>query len=102
MHPLSTVTSFEQAGFCGLSQRQLAPCLLESAVLIVLASLIGMYRLDQSGTLWPDGPRYANAGAMIHDWLRSGDYLHPLRFAEANYVQYPAFSIPFHPPAYPG
>jgi hypothetical protein len=76
--------------------------LLESAVIMVLAVTIGMYRLYRSGTLWPDGPRYANAGAMIHDWIRSGDYTHPVRFAEANYIRYPAFNIPFHPPAYPG
>ncbi len=80
----------------------LAVRLLASATLMALAMTIGMYRLYQSGTLWPDGPRYANAGAMIYDWIRSGDYLHPVRFAEANYIQYPAFSIPYHPPAYPG
>ena len=82
--------------------RQLALRLIESATIMVLAVTIGMYRLNQSGTLWPDGPRYANAGAMIYDWIRSGDYMHPVRFAEANYIRYPAFSIPFHPPAYPG
>lgn len=38
---------------------------------------------------------------MIHDWLRSGEYLHPYRFAIANYTQYPAFNIPYHPPVYP-
>lgn len=39
---------------------------------------------------------------MIHDWLRSGDLLDPYGFALKNYAQYPAFSIPYHPPLYPG
>src|SRR5262249_36585020 len=46
-------------------------------------------------------PRYANAGAMIHDWLLSGDLLHPYEFAKKNYCQYPAFNVPYHPPGYP-
>ncbi len=38
---------------------------------------------------------------MIHDAVRSGQLLHPFDFARANYAQYPAFSIPYHPPGYP-
>jgi 4-amino-4-deoxy-L-arabinose transferase-like glycosyltransferase len=38
---------------------------------------------------------------MVHDWILSGQYLHPYEFALANYAQYPAFNIPYHPPAYP-
>lgn len=71
--------------------------------LIVLTALgIGLVGVSTTGTLWPDGPRYANAGAMIRDWLLSGDWSHPYRFAIANYCQYPSFSIPYHPPVYPG
>jgi len=71
-------------------------------ILVALALLIGLFHVFGSGPLWPDSPRYANGGAMIHDWLRSGDYRHPLDFAQANYAQYPGFSIPYHPPVYPG
>lgn len=76
-------------------------CILPVA-LFLLALLIACYDIQGSGSVFPDGPRYANAGAMIHDWLKSGDLLHPLRFSEANYARYPGFSLPYHPPVYPG
>ena len=38
---------------------------------------------------------------MIHDWLLSGEWTDPYGFAQKSYVQYPSFSIPFHPPAFP-
>jgi len=63
--------------------------------------LIGCTNLSGSGPLWPDSPQYANAAAMIHDWLLSGDIFHPWQFAERNYVQFPAFHLPYHPPGYP-
>ena len=63
--------------------------------------VIGLHNLSQSGPqLLEDGPRYANNGAMVHDWLLLGDYLHPVEFAHTNYVRYPAHSIPYHPPGY--
>ena len=71
------------------------------AALLVVAMLIGCFNLSGSGSLWPDASQYANAAAMIHDWLLSGDILHPWQFAEKNYVQYPAFHLPYHPPGYP-
>lgn len=70
--------------------------------LAVLAFFLATYRWKSTGPLWPDAPRYANAGAMIHDWLRSGEWNRPFAFAKNNYAQYPAFNIPYHPPAYPG
>jgi len=63
--------------------------------------LIGCSNLSGSGSLWPDGSQYANAAAMIHDWLLSGDITHPWEFAKRNYVQFPAFHLPYHPPGYP-
>jgi Dolichyl-phosphate-mannose-protein mannosyltransferase len=71
------------------------------AALLVSAMLIGCINLSGSGPLWPDSSQYANAGAMIHDWLLSGDIFHPWKFAERNYVQFPAFHLPYHPPGYP-
>jgi hypothetical protein len=38
---------------------------------------------------------------MIHDWLLSGEIFNPWKFAELNYVQFPAFHLPYHPPGYP-
>jgi 4-amino-4-deoxy-L-arabinose transferase-like glycosyltransferase len=75
----------------------LAACL----AIIIVALVIGCAGVGHSGTLWADGPQYANAGAMIRDWVRSGQLLHPFDFARANYAQYPAFSVPYHPPGYP-
>lgn len=72
------------------------------AILLAAGAGIGLAYVHSTGPLWPDAPRYANGAAMIHDWLRSGDWLHPIAFAKENYTQYPAFSIPYHPPAYPG
>jgi len=74
---------------------------LPFSVLMLIAFATGTFRLDRSGPLWPDEPRYTNGAAMIHDWLLSGELLSPYTFAKRNYAQYPAFSIPFHPPAYP-
>jgi hypothetical protein len=75
--------------------------ILACAALLVSAMLIGCSNLSGSGPLWPDGSQYANAAAMIHDWLLSGEIFHPWQFAERNYVQFPAFHLPYHPPGYP-
>lgn len=61
-----------------------------------------MFHVSRSGSLWPDAARYRNATLMIHDWIHSGQYVQPLEFAKAYYTQYPGFSVPYHPPAYPG
>ena len=70
--------------------------------IVAIALIIGCAGVTRSGPLWVDGPQYANAAAMIRDWIRSGQLLHPFAFARANYAQYPAFSVPYHPPGYPG
>lgn len=75
--------------------------IISCVLLFISALLIGCFDLSRSGTLWPDGPQYANAAVMFHDWILSGDLLHPYQFAQRQYVQYPAFHLPFHPPAYP-
>ena len=69
--------------------------------IVVIALAIGLFGLRHSGEQWlNDGPRYCNNGAMVHDWLVSGDLLDPVGFAKENYVKYPAHSIPYHPPGY--
>ncbi len=80
-----------------MRRSRLAVC----AALLVSSLLIGCTNLSGSGPLWPDSSQYANAAAMIHDWLLSGDIFHPWQFAERNYVQFPAFHLPYHPPGYP-
>ncbi|MCA9246765.1 MAG: glycosyltransferase family 39 protein, partial [Planctomycetales bacterium] len=70
--------------------------------LLAVATVIGMHQVDETGFLWADAPRYANGAAMIHDWLISGEWLHPYQFAQRYYCRYPGFNIPYHPPAYPG
>ena len=76
--------------------------ILRCCVFFAIALWIGISNLEGSGPQWPDAPQYANAGAMIHDWLLSGDFLNPWLFAERNYVHYPGFHMPYHPPVYPG
>ena len=76
--------------------------LVGNLLLLAVGIAIGMHQVNESGFLWADAPRYANGAAMIHDWLLSGDLLHPYQFAERYYCQYPGFNIPYHPPAYPG
>lgn len=75
--------------------------LTAGSALMFVAIFIGCFHVYSTGTLWPDGPQYTNAAAMIHDWLASGSLSHPFAFAQNNYAQYPAFHMPFHPPAYP-
>ena len=72
------------------------------AILLPICLWIGCSRYNESGPLWPDGPQYANAAAMIHDWLRSNSLWHPYEFAQQNYARMPAFHLPYHPPFYPG
>ena len=86
----------------GVSSRKL---LFDVAICLALATLaffLATYRWISTGALWPDSPRYANAAGMVHDWLKAGEWNRPLEFAKNNYAQYPAFNVPYHPPAYPG
>ncbi|MGL6074773.1 MAG: ArnT family glycosyltransferase [Fimbriiglobus sp.] len=69
--------------------------------LFLLALALALIGAERRGAMWPDSPRYVNAAAMIHDWMLSGTWTKPMAFAEQNYLQYPSFSIPYHPPGYP-
>ncbi len=70
--------------------------------LLALSFFVSYRNVNSTGPIWPDASQYANAGAMIHDWLISGNVFRPYSFAKQNYFQYPAFHIPYHPPVYPG
>ncbi len=76
--------------------------LIVAALLLAASLAIGCTNLAHSGPLWPDASQYANAAAMIHDWLLSHQLFHPYKFATASYIQFPAFHLPYHPPVYPG
>lgn len=71
-------------------------------LLMTVAIGVALYNLAGSGPMWPDDSRYANAAAMIYDWIRSDQWNAPYEFAKQNYAQFPGFSMPYHPPAYPG
>ena len=71
------------------------------AFVLMSSIMVGMYSVSQSGALWQDSPRYANAALMIHDWVLSGQWSAPYEFAKEFYSKYPGFSVPYHPPAYP-
>lgn len=71
------------------------------AIIFSTAIVIGVFRVSETGIQWPeDGARYLNNGAMIRDYLLSGDWFSPYEFAKKNYVQFPGFSVPYHPPGY--
>lgn len=77
------------------------PNLVVSALLVGIGLLIGLFQVQESGAQWiEDGPRYANNGAMMQDWILSRNFLKPVEFAKENYAQYPAHSVPYHPPGY--
>ncbi|MDB4676909.1 glycosyltransferase family 39 protein [bacterium] len=76
--------------------------LLHYAILALIGSTIALWDFKNSGELWlDDGARYCNNGAMVRDFLLFGDLHKPIEFAKKNYAQFPAHSIPYHPPAYP-
>ncbi len=75
---------------------------IASLFVVATASLcVSLYDLPNSGEQWlDDGARYLNNGAMLRDWILSGQWSRPYEFATRNYAQYPAHSIPYHPPGY--
>src|SRR5690606_28534716 len=49
---------------------------------------------------WPDSPRHAMGGALVHDYLSQAPLSNPLAFAKAYYIRYPAFSLGLYPPGF--
>ena len=57
------------------------------AFLIFIGLWIGLIDVRNSGVQWlEDGSRYANNGAMMRDWIVSGQYTDPYEFAKQNYT----------------
>src|ERR1051325_4629796 len=68
------------------------------AVLFFFSALRGVGATDVIDT---DAARHAMNGVFIHDLVRSGHWSHPVEYAKAYYAQYPALSMPYHPPLFP-
>lgn len=49
---------------------------------------------------WPDSPRHAMGGALVHDFVTESSLTDPLHFAERYYLRYPAFSVGLYPPGF--
>ncbi|MCP4624398.1 MAG: phospholipid carrier-dependent glycosyltransferase [bacterium] len=105
MQPLETnddnnlVTMWIDLNKNKLSQKQRTR--IYSILILAIAVFIGTFNVTTTGVQWPeDGSRYLNNAAMVRDYLLSSNLLAPIDFAMLNYAQYPAFSIPYHPPGY--
>ncbi|HEY3788037.1 MAG TPA: glycosyltransferase family 39 protein, partial [Urbifossiella sp.] len=68
---------------------------------LAIAAAIGLHRVEETGPIWPDSPRYANAGILVRDWVLSDQWLRPIPFAIDRYAHSPGFSAPYHPPGFP-
>lgn len=71
------------------------------AALAVLFSLWCMLANDLTHVIDPDAARHSLNGALIYDMIRTGEWRHPIHFAERYYAHFPAISIPYHPPMFP-
>ncbi len=58
----------------------------------------GCYRADFDGH--PDEAAHYITGLMVHDYLLSGNLLHPMAYAENYYVHYPKVAIGHWPPMF--
>src|SRR5690348_6168469 len=69
-----------------------------------LALFFGILGLRDLGVrnLWSDAPNHLLNGISVADWLRSGKWTDPIGFATSFYGHFPATTIPFHPPGFPG
>src|SRR5262249_23601810 len=48
-----------------------------------------------------DAARHAMNGAFLYDLVRTGHWANPVEYAKTYYAQYPALSMPYHPPLFP-
>jgi hypothetical protein len=68
-------------------------------VLALFFGVLGMRGI--SPNLYSDAPNHLMNGALIADWIRSGQLARPIDFAFDYYGRFPAITIPFHPPVFP-
>ena len=63
--------------------------------------LLALRGVGQTDVIDTDAARHAMNGAFIYDLVRTGHWAHPVEYAKAYYAQYPALSMPYHPPLFP-
>src|SRR5207302_10496406 len=68
------------------------------ALVFFLFALRGAGQTDVIDT---DAARHAMNGAFLYDLVRTGNWLHPVAYSKIYYAQYPALSMPYHPPLFP-
>src|SRR4051794_30993630 len=57
---------------------------------------VGAFKADFAG--YPDAPAHYVTGLMLERFAASGDYLHPMEFAERYYTHYPKVAFGHWPP----
>ncbi len=73
----------------------MAFCGLCGIVLLLFSGAPGQGAFD-----WSDAPRHALNGVFLLDFIHSGQWLHPVQFANDYYGQYPALTILLYPPLF--
>lgn len=78
----------------------LPACVAAAYFLFCLAvqSFTGAWRADFAA--YPDEPSHFVGSAMVQQWLLSGHWLSPVRFASAYYSHYPYFAVGYWPPLF--
>jgi hypothetical protein len=69
-------------------------------VLALVVLLTSMRGLEPLRFKQPDAAKHMLNGAFLHDFVRSGEFTHPMSFAKQFYVRFPAITIPYHPPVF--
>ena len=69
--------------------------------LIAIAVLQALTTPWHGGFWGGDAARHALNGALVHDWIASLDWRHPVAFATRYYLHYPAITIALYPPLVP-
>ena len=69
--------------------------------LLALTALYAATSTWNEAFWWSDAPQHALNGALIHDWILSGRWGHPVSFADSYFLHYPAINIALYPPLFP-
>ena len=69
-------------------------------IVSMVAILIFLTNISQSGLWYPDAPKHALNGVFYKDLIEEKGFFHPRRYAERYYVQYPSLTISTYPPMF--
>ncbi|MBV8816805.1 MAG: glycosyltransferase family 39 protein, partial [Acidobacteriaceae bacterium] len=75
--------------------------LLTALAVALFFAVWGLRGLGFRNVIDTDAARHAMNGVFLLDFLASGNWTHPLQFAESYYAHFPALSLPYHPPVFP-